>query len=122
MFCSPVTRSSSRSARRAETRKALRGLQTISLMLLLLLANAAVAQGNDSQPQASAQSQGQSQSDSDQQGTAPAPAFGQSAPILTPENPPISGIDEPRLDLRRALRSYISGGLGVSESADTNPA
>src|SRR5215471_629487 len=90
-------------------------LQTIWLVALVLGAwPIACAQ--------SADPQGQQPSDSQsQQGVAPAPAFGQTAPILSPENPPISGIDEPRLDLRRALRSFASMGLQASESADTNP-
>lgn len=52
--------------------------------------------------------------------TAPAPAFGQNAPILNPENPPISGVDEPSLELRTAARSFVSPGLQLSETADTN--
>ncbi len=65
----------------------------------------------------SARAQSTSQSD-----TAPAPAFGQqNAPILSPENPPVSGLDEPALELRTATRSFISPALQVSESADTNP-
>ncbi len=51
---------------------------------------------------------------------APAPAFGQTAPILSPENPPVTGLDEPGLDLHAASRSFISPALQVSESADTN--
>jgi len=50
----------------------------------------------------------------------PAPAFGQNAPILNPENPPISGLDEPGLELRSASRSFIAPALQLSESADTN--
>jgi hypothetical protein len=53
-------------------------------------------------------------------GTPPAPAFGQNAPILNPENPPVSGLDEPTLELRTASRSFVSPALQVSESADTN--
>src|SRR2546430_8751656 len=52
--------------------------------------------------------------------TTPAPAFGQNAPVLNPENPPVSGLDEPGLDLHTASRSFISPALQVSESADTN--
>src|SRR5262252_8019674 len=52
--------------------------------------------------------------------TAPAPAFGQNAPVLNPENPPLSSLDEPRLELRSALRSFISPALEASTSADTN--
>jgi hypothetical protein len=52
--------------------------------------------------------------------TTPAPAFGQNAPVLNPENPPVSGLDEPGLDLHTANRSFIAPALQVSESADTN--
>jgi hypothetical protein len=52
--------------------------------------------------------------------TAPAPAFGQTAPVLNPENPPVTGLDEPSLDLKTASRSFISPALQVSESADSN--
>jgi hypothetical protein len=55
-----------------------------------------------------------------QQETTPAPAFGQNAPVLNPENPPISGLDQPTLEMRGATRSFFSPGLQVSESADTN--
>src|SRR5271154_5458071 len=65
---------------------------------------------------AAAQSSPQSQSDS----PAPAPAFGQNAPVLNPENPPVTGLDEPTLELRTASRSFVSPALQVSESADTN--
>jgi hypothetical protein len=57
-----------------------------------------------------------------QPATAPVPAFGQNAPVLSPENPPVSGLDEPTLELRTASRSFISPALQVSESADTNGA
>ncbi len=52
--------------------------------------------------------------------TTPAPAFGQNAQVLNPENPPVSGLDEPGLNLRTATRSFISPAIQVSESADTN--
>jgi hypothetical protein len=55
-----------------------------------------------------------------QQTTAPAPAFGQSAPVLNPENPPLSGVGEPGLSLKTASRSFISPAIQVGESADTN--
>jgi hypothetical protein len=55
-----------------------------------------------------------------QPATTPAPAFGQNAPILNPENPPISGLDEPGLELRTATRSFIAPALQLSQSADTN--
>ena len=64
---------------------------------------------------AAAQNSSQSQPD-----TTPAPAFGQNAPVLNPENPPVSGLDEPGLDLHPASRSFIAPALQVSESADTN--
>ncbi|MFZ1129437.1 MAG: hypothetical protein WCA47_07095 [Terriglobales bacterium] len=65
-----------------------------------------------------AAAQGSAQS---QPATTPAPAFGQeNAPILSPENPPVSGLDEPGLELHTASRSFISPALQVSESADTN--
>jgi hypothetical protein len=57
-----------------------------------------------------------------QPGAAPAPAFGQTAPVLNPDNPPVSGLDQPSLELRTASRSFISPALQVSESADTNGA
>jgi hypothetical protein len=50
----------------------------------------------------------------------PAPAFGQNAPILSPENPPVTGLDVPGLELNTASRSFVSPALQVSESADTN--
>jgi hypothetical protein len=54
------------------------------------------------------------------QDTTPSPAFGQSAPVLNPDNPPLSGLDEPGLNLKTASRSFISPAIQVSESADTN--
>jgi len=59
---------------------------------------------------------------SSQSQPAPAPAFGQTAPVLNPENPPVSGLDEPGLELHTATRSFVSPALQVSESADTNGA
>jgi hypothetical protein len=41
-------------------------------------------------------------------------------PVLNPDNPPISGLDEPGLELPTASRSFISPALQVSESGDTN--
>jgi hypothetical protein len=52
--------------------------------------------------------------------TAPAPAFGQSAPVLSPDNPPITGLDEPGLGLRSVTSSFVSPALQFSQSADTN--
>jgi hypothetical protein len=60
------------------------------------------------------------QDESRQPGTTPAPAFGQTAPVLNPENPPVSGLDEPWLDLRTASRSFIAPALQLTETADTN--
>ena len=54
------------------------------------------------------------------QPTTPAPAFGQNAPILNPDNPPLSGLDEPSLELRTASRSFISPMIQVGESGDSN--
>ncbi len=52
----------------------------------------------------------------------PAPAFGQNAPILNPDNPPLSGLDEPSLELKTASRSFISPALQVGQSGDSNTA
>jgi hypothetical protein len=52
----------------------------------------------------------------------PSPAFGQTAPVLSPDNPPVTGLDEPGLDLHAASSSFVSPALQVSESADTNGA
>jgi hypothetical protein len=52
--------------------------------------------------------------------TTPAPAFGQNAAVLNPDNPPVSGLDVPSLELHTATRSFISPAVLVSESADTN--
>jgi len=65
---------------------------------------------------AAAQNSPQSQSEN----PVPAPAFGQNSPVLNPENPPVTGLDEPGLDLRTANRSFFSPALQVSQSADTN--
>jgi hypothetical protein len=50
----------------------------------------------------------------------PAPAFGQNAPVLNPENPPVTGLDEPGLSLHPSSRSFFSPALQVSEAVDTN--
>ena len=60
------------------------------------------------------------QNDSAPERTGPAPALGQTAPILDPDNPPISGLDEAGLEMRSASRSFVSYGLSLSETADTN--
>lgn len=90
---------------KGNTVKSMPRIQIIALVLLVVGMNLG------------AHAQTNSQSD-----TAPAPAFGQpNTPILSPESPPVSGLDEPALELRTATRSFISPGLQVSESADTNP-
>lgn len=50
----------------------------------------------------------------------PVSPLGQSAPILNPENPPVSGLDEAGLDMRSGERSFFSYGLSASETADSN--
>ncbi len=60
------------------------------------------------------------QNDSGTERTGPAPALGQTAPVLNPDNPPISSLDEPGLDMRSGSRSFVSYGLSASESADSN--
>ena len=60
------------------------------------------------------------QNDSTPERTGPAPALGQTAPVLNPDSPPVSSLDEGGLDMRSASRSFVSYGLSVSESADTN--
>ena len=73
-----------------------------ALVVCLGLSMFAVAQDNSSERQG------------------PAPALGQTAPILNPDNPPISSLDEAGLDMRSSSRSFVSYGLSVSETADTN--
>ena len=85
--------------------KSMGKIQTIRLALLVLGMSVGLAAQNN--PPA-------------QPDTTPAPAFGQNAPVLNPENPPVTGLDEPSLDLRTASRSFISEAVQVSESADTN--
>ncbi|HXZ30741.1 MAG TPA: hypothetical protein VEH30_00550, partial [Terriglobales bacterium] len=85
-------------------------MRTIRLALLVFAMSVCAAAQNNSQPPS-----GQSPS-----GTTPAPAFGQNSPVLNPENPPVSGLDEPALNLRTATRSFISPALQVGEGADTN--
>jgi hypothetical protein len=80
-------------------------MRTIRLALLVFGMSVCAAAQNSSQSQPA---------------TTPAPAFGQNAPVLSPENPPVSGLDEPGLELHTASRSFVSPALQVSESADTN--
>ena len=80
-------------------------MRTIRLALLVLgMSVCAAAQDSSQSPPA----------------TTPAPAFGQNAPVLDPENPPVTGLDEPGLNLHTATRSFISPAVQVSEAADTN--
>jgi hypothetical protein len=60
------------------------------------------------------------QNDPNSERTGPAPALGQTAPVLNPDNPPLSSLDEPGLEMRSAEHSFVSYGLSVSETADTN--
>jgi hypothetical protein len=83
-------------------------------LLVFGMSMGAAAQSSD-QTQPGAQG-----SDQTQPGTAPAPGYGQNAPILDPENPPVTGLDEPGLEMRSAAHSFIAPALQLSESADTN--
>ena len=60
------------------------------------------------------------QSDNSQGRSAPVSPLGQSAPILNPENPPVSSLDEAGFDLRGGERSFFSYGLSASETIDSN--
>ena len=85
--------------------KSMAKMRTIRWALLVLGMSVCATAQNSSQPQPE---------------TTPAPAFGQNAPVLNPENPPVSGLDEPSLELHTASRSFVSPALQVSEAADTN--
>src|ERR1039457_6360025 len=85
--------------------KSMAKMRTIKLALLVFGMSVCAAAQNNSQSQPA---------------TTPVPAFGQNAQVLNPENPPVSGLDEPGLNLHTATRSFISPALQVSESADTN--
>ena len=74
--------------------------------------------GGNSQAPPTSQTENTTQSGS--QGTPPSPAFGQNAPILNPENPPLSGLDEPSLEMRMANRSFVSAAIQAGESGDSN--
>jgi hypothetical protein len=82
-------------------------MQTFRLTLMVVAMGLyAAAQGNPpSQPEPN---------------PAPVPGFGQNAPVLNPDNPPVTGLDEPALELRTASRSFFSPAIQVGESADTN--
>ena len=79
-------------------------IQTIRVLLIVLGISVFAAAQNDPSPER----------------TGPAPALGQTAPILDPDNPPISGLDEAGLEMRSASRSFVSYGLSISETADSN--
>jgi hypothetical protein len=86
---------------------------TRCLLALAVLTAMAAAQNDSTQT-------GSTEAPAPTPAPSPAPAFGQNAPILSPENPPISGLDEPRLDLISASRSFVAPAAQISESADTN--
>lgn len=90
----------------------------LGLLLVAVGAYATVHASAQSTVQDNTQVPGSTQSS----GTVPAPAFGQNIPILNPENPPLSGLDEPNLQLRTASRSFISPAIQVGESGDSNAA
>ncbi|MGB8013308.1 MAG: hypothetical protein WCF68_16985 [Terriglobales bacterium] len=81
-------------------------IRIIRLALLVFGMSICVSAQDNSQPQP--------------ENPVPAPAFGQNAPVLNPENPPVTGLDEPGLELKVANRSFFSPALQVGESADTN--
>jgi hypothetical protein len=98
-------------------------LRTIRRALLIVSISVCAAAQDNPPSQPNPQDQQQPPS-STTQPTTPSPAFGQSgqnnAPILNPENPPLSGLDEPSLGLKTASRSFISPALQVGESFDSN--
>ncbi len=89
--------------------------RTIRVTALIFGACLCAAAQNDNTPQETTPPAAQQETT-----PAPAPAFGQTAPVLNPDNPPISSLDQPTLEMRGATRSFFSPGLQVSESADTN--
>ncbi len=92
-------------------------------MCIAGVAQYAFSQGNSSNPPTSktpSDSQSGAQSGSQSSGTPPAPPFGGNPPILNPENPPLSGLDEPSLELRALNRSFVSTAIQVGESGDSN--
>ncbi len=88
-------------------------------MCIAGVAQNAFSQGNSSSPPTS-KTPGDSPSATQSGGTPPAPPLGGNAPILNPENPPLSGLDEPSLELRALNRSFISTAIQVGESGDSN--
>jgi hypothetical protein len=89
------------------------------LLLVALAVSLGHAQDNSAPPQSSPQS---TTPQSTTQPAAPAPAFGQpdQIPPPEPENPPLTGLDEPSLEPRPTTRSFLLPGLYVSEVADSN--
>ena len=88
-------------------------------MCIAAVAQNAFSQGNSSSPPTS-KTQSDSPTGSQSSGTPPAPPFGGNPPILNPENPPLSGLDEPSLELRALNRSFVSTAIQVGESGDSN--
>lgn len=114
MFCNQATRLLSR---RSYWTLHMRFSRTIRVAVLIFGAGVCAMAQNDATTQDTPPPPAQQPA---QQETTPAPAFGQNAPVLNPENPPISGLDQPTLEMRGATRSFFSPGLQVSQSADTN--
>jgi hypothetical protein len=86
--------------------------QSISAVLFLAVAlGLGWAQSNTGQPAGT----------DPQSRTEPAPALGPgTVPLGAEENPPISGLDQPSLEPRAAVRSFLIPGASVSEAADSN--
>jgi len=103
-------------------------LRTRTIRWVLLLAGLWVAggaqcafsQGNSQAPPTSKMPSDSSSGSQNPDTPPPAPPFGQNAPILNPENPPLSGLDEPSLELRALNRSFVSTAIQVGESGDSN--
>jgi len=93
------------------------GLLLAGMSVAVAAQNASPTGGNSQAPPTS-QTENTTQNGS--QGAPPSPAFGQNAPILNPENPPLSGLDEPSLEMRVANRSFVSTAIQVGESGDSN--
>src|SRR6202167_2499748 len=89
----------------------------LALLVLGLGLRASAQDSPQSQPP-----QDNSQPTQSQPEPAPAPAFGQNAPVLNPENPPVTGLDQPSLELPSVSRSFVSPALQVSESGESNAA
>jgi hypothetical protein len=92
--------------------KVIKKRQSISTVLFLALAlGLGWAQGNSGQPAGS----------DPQSRTEPAPAIGPgTVSVGSDENPPISGLDQPSLEPKAAVRSFLVPGASVSEAVDSN--